>query len=95
MIQLLEEAIASLEHAQVFINSKQKMYECGRELHQQTIDKIRAELKNLNNIESVKRQLTESLEDKYRELVEDSEKCSGEGNSSLEEAIAKLQKEQE
>jgi len=90
MIKLLKEAIASLEHAQVFISSRQKMHECGRELHQQTIDKLNTELKSREDIEKIKREAEEYLEKKYEALVESQEKCSGEGNGSLEEAIAKL-----
>lgn len=92
MIQLLEEAIATLEHAQVFISSRQKMHEAGRELYQETIDKIRSELKHLNNIESVKRQIEEQCEEKVRQLTDDEIKCSDGNNSTLEEAIAKLKK---
>ena len=94
MKQLLEEAIASLEHAKVFISSRQKMHECGRELHQKTIDKIRVELKHLNNIESVKRQIEDQFEEKVRQLSDDEIKCSDGNTDNLEEAIAKFRKEQ-
>jgi len=96
MIELLKDAISSLEHSQVFISSRQKMHESGQELHQETIDKLKAELKRRKDIEDVKSQLEEHIEQKFSEAIDEDEiKCSGDSNGSFAEAIMKHKKEQE
>lgn len=87
MIQLLEEAIATLKHAQTFISSRQKMHKCGRDLHQETIDKLKKELTRRNEIEKIKGEAEEFIEIKNRELVEENEHTTGNDSSSLKEAI--------
>ncbi len=42
MESLKEEILTTLNHAQFFIGSRQKMHPAGRELYQELIDKIQA-----------------------------------------------------
>jgi hypothetical protein len=94
MIQLLEEAIATLKHAQTFISSREKMHECDRALHQKTIDKLNEEIIRRNEIEKIKREVEDFIESKHRELVKEYEKSTDSDNSSLGEVIANFKKEQ-
>ena len=95
MIQLLEEAIASLKHAQTFISSREKMHECGRVAHQGIINKLTTELDRRKEMQDIKNKATELIEEKFMEVInEDDIKCSDGNTDTLEEAIAKLKDEQ-
>ena len=74
MIELLKEAIESLEHAEIFIDSRQKMHKDGVALHQETISKLSDELEKLEVIANFEKSAMEHYENQLKQREPDQKK---------------------